>query len=206
MVWTTIGVHPHQAAEPIETHITVERLVTLANSHSKIVAIGECGLDYYYDFAPRDVQKRGFKTHIEAALETGLPIIIHAREADEDMISILNGYKGQNLRGIMHCFSSTQRLADTALELGFMLSFSGIVTFPKSHLLHEICRSIPLRNILIETDAPYLAPDPYRGKRNEPSFVSNIGYFIAKLHKIDESQLMNETNNNFFTLFNKILR
>ena len=203
-VWTTIGVHPHQANEPGETDITAAKLVTLANSHPKIVAIGECGLDYHYDYAPRDVQQRVFREHIKAAIETGLPIIIHAREADDDMIAILSEFKGKGLTGVMHCFSSTKTLADFALSIGFYISFSGMVTFPKAKEIHEICKSIPLNKILIETDSPYLAPVPYRGKRNEPSFVSHTGRFVSELHVLDEINVMDETTKNFYSLFKKI--
>lgn len=209
-VWTTIGVHPHQANEDGECDVTVEELVEMANSHPKIVAIGECGLDYHYDYAPHDVQHRVFRTHIRAAIETGLPIIIHAREADDDMIAIINderekaGDKADNLRGLLHCFSSTRKLAEYALSIGFYVSFSGIVTFPKSTEIQDICRDIPLDRILIETDAPYLAPVPYRGKRNEPAFVNHTGRFVAKLHDMNEIDFSNKLNSNFFSLFNKI--
>lgn len=209
-VWTTIGVHPHQANEDAERDITVDQLVTLANSHPKIVGIGECGLDYHYDFAPRDVQQRVFRTHIRAAIETGLPIIIHAREADDDIIAILEderqqaGDKAGNLRGLLHCFSSTKKLSDYALSIGFCVSFSGIVTFPKSVEIQDICKTIPVDRILVETDAPYLAPVPYRGKKNEPAFVNHTGRFVAKLHEMSEVDFTNKINDNFFKLFNKV--
>ncbi len=203
-IWTTIGVHPHQASEEGETTITTDQLIEMATSHPKIVAIGECGLDYHYDFAPRDVQHRVFRTHIEAAIKTDLPIIIHAREADDDMMAILGDYKGRGLRGVMHCYSSGLALAEFALSIGFYISFSGMVTFPKATNVHEICRKIPLDRILVETDAPYLAPIPYRGKRNEPAFVSHTGRFVADLHGLDEAKVMNQTTSNFYNLFNKI--
>lgn len=204
-VWTTIGVHPHQAAEAGETDITADRLVQLAASHPKIVAIGECGLDYHYDYAPRDVQKRVFTAHLDAAVAADLPVIIHAREADADMAAMLAPYAGR-VRGVMHCFSSGAELARTALGMGLYVSFSGIVTFPKSTDLQEICAATPLEKILVETDAPYLAPVPYRGKRNEPSFVSHTGRYIAKLHQKNEDEVMHQTTQNFFSLFNKIKR
>lgn len=209
-VWTTIGVHPHQANEDGERDVTVDELVALANSHPKIVGIGECGLDYHYDFAPRDVQHNVFRTHIRAAIETGLPIIIHAREADDDMIAILEderqkaGDKAGNLRGLLHCFSSERKLAEYALTIGFYVSFSGIVTFPKSTEIQDICKDIPVDRILVETDAPYLAPVPYRGKRNEPAFVNHTGRFVANLHNINEIDFSNQINDNFFKLFSKI--
>lgn len=209
-VWTTIGVHPHQADEDGEREITVEQLVTMANSNPKIVGIGECGLDYHYEYAPKDVQERVFRTHIRAAIETGLPIIIHARLADDDMIAILEderrlaGDKADRLRGVLHCFSSTRKLAEYALQIGFYVSFSGIVTFPKSTDIQEICRDMPLDRILVETDAPYLAPVPYRGKQNQPAFVSHTGCFVAKIHNIDEVDFSHQSSDNFFHLFNKI--
>ncbi len=203
-VWTTIGVHPHQANEDGERDITAADLVKMANSHPKIVAIGECGLDYHYDYAPREQQHKVFREHIKAALETGLPIIIHAREADDDIIKLLAEVEGKGLTGVMHCFSSTQKLADYALGIGFYVSFSGIVTFPKANLIHEVCKSIPLDKLLVETDAPYLAPTPYRGKRNEPSFVTHTGRYIARLHQKDEIEVMNKSTDNFYRLFKKI--
>lgn len=203
-VWTTIGVHPHQANEEIEREITKEQLITMANSHKKIVAIGECGLDYHYDFAPHAQQHKVFHAHIESAIETNLPIIVHAREADDDIIGILKEYEGRGLKGVMHCFSSTKALAEYALSVGFYLSFSGIVTFPKAPEIQEICKATPLDRILVETDAPYLAPVPYRGKRNEPAYVSHTGRFVASLHNKDEGEVAEQTTRNFFTLFDKI--
>ncbi|MDB5477961.1 MAG: LuxR family transcriptional regulator [Alphaproteobacteria bacterium] len=205
-VWSTIGVHPHQANEDGERDITVDQLCAMAASHPKIVAIGECGLDYHYDYAPREVQHQVFRTHIRAAIDSGLPIIIHARQADDDIIGILKeeGAGTKPLRGVLHCFSSTKALADYALEIGFYVSFSGILTFPKAVELHEICKSIPLEKLLIETDAPFLAPIPYRGRRNEPAFVSHTGRFLAGLHGLDEAKVMDQTTDNFFNLFNKI--
>src|SRR5690606_29819812 len=196
--------HPHQANEDGEWDITAADLVRMANSHPKIVAIGECGLDYHYDYAPREQQHKVFREHIRAALETGLPLIVHAREADDDIIALLAEVEGRGLTGVMHCFSSTKKLADYAIKIGFCISFSGIVTFPKAEAIHEVCKSIPLKNILVETDAPYLAPVPYRGKRNEPSFVSHTGRYVAELRQEDEIKVMNETTHNFYNLFKKI--
>jgi TatD DNase family protein len=205
-VWMTIGVHPHQANEPVERDITADDLVRLANSHKKIVGIGECGLDYHYDYAPRDVQARVFREHIEAAITTKLPIIIHARQADDDMIAQLKDAQSaqRGLTGVMHCFSSTRKLADFALESGLYISFSGIVTFPKATDLQDICKIMPLDRILVETDAPYLAPMPYRGKRNEPAYVSHTGRFVAQLKDQDEIHVSSESTRNFYRLFSKI--
>lgn len=203
-VWTTIGVHPLQAHEDGERDITAAELIKMANSHPKIVAIGECGLDYHYQRETKDIQQKVFREQIEASLETGLPLIIHARDADEDMISILSDYADRGIKGVMHCFSSGKELADYAVKIGFYVSFSGILTFPKATEIHEICQSIPLERLLVETDAPYLAPIPYRGKRNEPAYVSHTGRFLSSLHKIDEAEAINHTTSNFYNLFNKI--
>lgn len=146
-IWTTIGVHPHQANEEIERDITAEKLIVLANGHERVVGIGEAGLDYHYDFAPRDQQHKVFQAHIDAAVETGLPLIIHAREADDDMIAILKNVPDGKLKAIMHCFSSTRKLADFALGKGLYLSFSGIVTFPKALELQDICKNTPVDRI-----------------------------------------------------------
>lgn len=203
-VWTTVGVHPHQANEDGEREITAEKLIAMAASHAKIVGIGEAGLDYHYDFAPKDQQHKVLRAHVDAAIETGLPLIIHAREADDDMIAALQGMGAKGLKAVMHCFSSTAKLAKYALDSGFYLSFSGIVTFPKAAEIQDICRHAPIDRILVETDAPYLAPVPYRGKRNEPAFVSHTGRFVAKLHNMDEGDMAHATSRNFFTLFSKI--
>lgn len=204
-IWTTIGVHPHQANEDVERDITTDKLVRLAQSGKKIVAIGECGLDYHYDYAPRDKQKDMFKIHIESAIQTGLPLIVHAREADDDVIAVLKecDAKPRGLTGVMHCFSSTKKLADYALDIGFYISCSGIVTFPKSTDLQDICRVIPLDRLLVETDAPYLAPTPYRGKRNEPAYVGHTGRFVAQLKGLQELDVARQTTQNFYDLFNK---
>ena len=203
-VWTTIGVHPLQAHEEGERDVTAAQLIAMANSHPKIVALGECGLDYHYQRETKDIQQQVFRAHIEAGIATGLPIIIHARDADDDMIALLSEYEGKGLKAVMHCFSSSKELADFALKMGFYISFSGILTFPKANVLHEVCQSTSLDRLLVETDAPYLAPVPYRGKRNEPAYVSHTGRFLAKLHAIDESIAMNATTENFYKLFNKI--
>jgi TatD DNase family protein len=203
-VWTTIGVHPLQAHEDGEREVTAAKLVELANSHPKIVAIGECGLDYHYQRETADIQKKVFREHLKAAIETDLPVIIHNRDSDEDMIALLSEFADQGLRGVMHCFSSGKALAEYALSIGFYISFSGILTFPKAVELHEICKNIPLERLLIETDAPYLAPIPYRGKRNEPAFVSHTGRFLSNIHQQNEEKSIHQTTSNFYKLFNKI--
>jgi TatD DNase family protein len=203
-VWATIGVHPLNAHEDGERDTTAAQLVEMANSHPKIVAIGECGLDYHYQKETAEIQAKVFREHLKAAIETGLPIIIHNRDSDEDMMAILSDFAGPKLRGVMHCFSSSKELAEYAFDIGFSVSFSGILTFPKATEIHEICKSIPLERLLVETDAPYLAPIPYRGKRNEPAFVSYSGRFLSQIRAIDESKAMHETTSNFYNLFNKI--
>lgn len=202
----TVGTHPHQAAEPAEMEFTTADIVKYSQT-PEVVGIGETGLDYYYDTSPRDIQKQNFKKHIAACLETDLPIIIHARDADQDMADMLKTEGQGKLRGVMHCFSSGPELAKTALDLGFYISMSGIVTFKKAQELQEIVRDIvPLDKLLVETDAPYLAPVPYRGKRNEPSFVTETAKFVADLKGISAEELAEQTTENFFNLFTRARR
>ncbi len=197
----TIGTHPHSAEEPAEQAFSKEDIVKLAQNPN-VVGIGETGLDYFYDNAPRDAQRQNFQKHIEAALELDLPIIIHSRDADEEMIEILKTHGKGKLRGVMHCFSSGPELAKAALDLGFYISISGIVTFKKAEDLREIVRSIvPLDRLLVETDAPYLAPVPLRGQTNEPSFVVHTAKQLAELKNVSEEELAIATTNNFFELF-----
>ncbi len=205
-VWCSIGTHPHDSGLPAEKSITQEQIVKRANSDDKIIGIGESGLDYYYDRSPRDDQAASFRKHIRACIETDLPLIVHARDADEDIIKIIreeNKNAGKQVRGVMHCFSSGPMLAKNALEEGFYISFSGIVTFKKSTELQAIAKTVPLDRILVETDAPFLAPEPYRGKTNEPAFVTHTGKYLANLLGVDEGALASQFKNNFFTLFNK---
>ncbi len=201
-VYCSVGTHPHNADE--ELHITSDQLVELAQ-HPKVVAIGEAGLDYFYDKAPREAQALGLRNHIAAARQTGLPLVIHARDADEDMARIL---REETQKGafpfILHCFSSGAALAKTGIELGGYISFSGILTFKKSEELRAIARTLPLDRLLVETDAPYLAPMPYRGKRNEPSYVVHTAGVLADTMDISHQELATHTTNNFFRLFKKI--
>ena len=194
----SLGTHPHQAEE--EPDITTDGLVALA-AHPKVVGIGETGLDYHYDHSPRPIQQAAFRTHIRAALETGLPLIVHTREAEEDTIRILEEEGQGRAKGVIHCFSSSRWLADQALALGFSLSFSGIVTFKKSDDIRETAKAAPLDRILVETDAPFLAPVPKRGHRNEPAFVAHTARLIAGLHGLEEGALAEITTRNFFALF-----
>ena len=198
-VFYAAGTHPMSAAD--EPMATVDQLVNLAR-HPKFVGIGETGLDYHYTSDSAEVQKQSLRVHIEAAQETGLPLIIHARAADEDMARILTeGYKTKPYTCVMHCFSSGAELAKTALELGFYLSISGIAAFPKSTELREIFAQAPVDRILVETDAPYLAPPPYRGKRNEPAYTVHTAQKGAEVFGMDWPDFATQTQANFDRLF-----
>lgn len=200
-IYTAVGVHPHNASE--YEHITAEDIIKETH-HKKVVAIGECGLDYFYDYSPRDMQIRLFKEHIKAAQQTGLPLIIHTREADDDTISILDeAYKEQPFSGEIHCFSSSKALADFALSIGFYISASGIITFNKSGDLRDIFETIPLDRLLVETDSPFLAPIPMRGHRNEPAYVLYTAERLAQLRNIPLEKLAQITSDNFYRLFRK---
>ncbi len=203
-VWCSIGTHPHNAGEKAEKEITLDQLINFAKSHKNIIGIGESGLDYYYDNSPRDDQAESFRKHIRACLATGLPLIVHTRDAEEDTIRIMKEENDGTLKAIMHCFSGTQWLADQALEQGWTLSFSGIVTFKKALEIQEIAKNTPLDRILVETDAPYLAPAPFRGKTNQPAYVIHTGKFLADLHNITYEEMARATKVNFITLFDKI--
>jgi TatD DNase family protein len=197
-IWCSVGVHPHEAKDHAE--LAPQQLVTLA-AHPKVVGIGETGLDFHYDLSPRDIQERVFRAHIAASRESGLPLIIHAREADREVAWILE--KERPPPGVMHCFSSGRALAEAALALGFYISISGIVTFRNAEELRAIVRDLPLERLLVETDAPYLAPVPYRGKRNEPAYVAATAAAVAELKGIDLQHLAAITSANFFRLFGK---
>lgn len=203
-VYCSVGTHPHNAAEEVD--VTCEELVTLSR-HPKVVAIGEAGLDYFYDHAPRDIQAKGFRTHIAAARETGLPLVIHSRDADDDMIAILEEEMGKGaFPFILHCFSSGQKLADAGVRLGGYISFSGILTFRKSEELRAIARTVPRDRLLVETDAPYLAPMPFRGKRNEPAYVAHTAAVLAETIGLDASKMAEITTENVYRLFGKMPR
>ena len=200
-VWCSVGVHPHEAADYAMTGAGA--LVALA-AHPRVVGIGETGLDFHYDHSPRDAQERVFRAHIEASQASGLPLIIHAREADDAVARILREERPPP--GVLHCFSSGRGLAETALELGFFISISGIVTFRNADDLRAIVRDVPLERLLVETDAPYLAPVPYRGRRNEPAYVAATAAAVAALKGIDAAALAAATTENFFRLFRKAAR
>jgi TatD DNase family protein len=201
-VWFTVGVHPHHAAEaPVPAP---ERLAALA-AHPRAVGIGESGLDYFYDKAPRDVQAESFRAHVRAARLARVPLVIHARDADDDIASILRQetQAGGPFAFVLHCFSSGRGLAEAGLALGGYVSFSGILTFPKSAALREIARDVPEDRLLVETDAPYLAPVPVRGKRNEPAFVAHTAAVLAQVRGLSSEALAALTTGNFRRLFRK---
>jgi TatD DNase family protein len=197
-IWCSVGAHPHEAKD--HANLAPQELVALA-AHSKVIGIGETGLDFHYGLSPRDVQERVFRAHIAAARETGLPLIVHAREADREVAHILDEERPPP--GVMHCFSSGRALAEAALALGFYISISGIVTFRNAADLRAIVRDLPLDRLLVETDAPYLAPVPYRGKRNEPAFVAATVAAVAALKGLEAQHLAQVTSANFFRLFGK---
>jgi TatD DNase family protein len=198
-IWCSVGAHPHEAAGHAAT--TAAELAALA-AHPRVVAIGETGLDFHYDLSPREVQAPVFRAHIAASRATGLPLVIHARAADDEVARMLREERPPP--GVMHCFSSGRALAETALELGFYISVSGIVTFKNADDLRDIVRDIvPLDRLLVETDAPYLAPVPYRGKRNEPAYVAATAAAVAALKGVTPAALAAATTENFFRLFAK---
>jgi TatD DNase family protein len=198
----SIGVHPHQAhqfaAEPVRA-ATVVRAQIAATPSAR--AVGEIGLDYHYDFSPRDVQHVVFRAQVRLARELQLPVIIHTREADEDTIAILRDEGGGEVRGVLHCFTGNAALADAGLALGFYISLAGIITFPKAAELRETVRRVPLERLLVETDSPFLAPVPYRGKRNEPAYVARVVDRLAEMHQVTSADLARRTAANFDTLF-----
>lgn len=200
-VWCSVGTHPHNADQ--ELHIETNDLIRLSE-HPRCIAIGEAGLDYYYDNAPREAQKTGLLRHIAAARITGLPLVIHSRQADEDMAEILEEETGQGaFPFVLHCFTAGMDLARRALALGGYISFSGIVTFRNAQEIQEVARIVPADRYLVETDAPYLAPIPHRGQSNEPSFVRHTALKLAELRGISLEQIGADTTANFGRLFAK---
>ncbi|MBP1881992.1 TatD family hydrolase [Sinorhizobium mexicanum] len=203
-VFCSVGTHPHNADEELD--VTTEDLVRLS-SHPKVVAIGEAGLDYFYDNAPRDAQAEGLRRHIAAARETRLPLVIHSRSADEDMAAILTEESGKGaFPFLLHCFSSGPDLARVGVELGGYVSFSGILTFPKSQEIRDIAKTIPRDRMIVETDAPYLAPKPFRGKRNEPAFVVHTAEVLAETIGVSTEEIAEITTDNAFCVFSKMPR
>ena len=206
MMWTSAGVHPDSAPDKLNK-IQVQDIVT-ASQHPKVVAIGECGLDYHYGAEVKKEQQEMFARHVEASGITGLPLMIHQREAEEDMLRILyDGVKKfGKLRGVIHCFTSNQQFAEAVLELGFYISASGIVTFKSAADVATVFQNYPLDKILIETDSPYLAPVPYRGKNNEPAFVLKTAEKIAQIKGLTIQEIERITTDNFFNLYSKAQR
>lgn len=203
-VYCSVGVHPHEAAN--EPDVPVDALVSRATD-PKVVGIGESGLDYYYDNAPREAQKTNFRNHITASRETGLPLIVHTRDADDDTARILSEEMGQGaFPAVIHCFTASRAFAETALDLGFYISLSGIVTFRNATDLQDIARDLPLDRLLVETDAPFLAPVPHRGKPCEPAYVADTARFLADLRAMPLDDLKRATTENFFRLFAKAER
>jgi len=203
-VFCSVGTHPHHAHEELD--ISTADLVAYTR-HPKVVAIGEAGLDYHYDNSPRDAQEQGLRAHIAAARETGLPLVIHSREADDDMAKILEEETGKGaFPAVLHCFTGGRDLAMRGVALGHYVSFTGILTFKNSQPLRDIAAALPADRILVETDAPYLAPNPYRGKRNEPSYLTETAKVLAQTRGASTDEIARQTTENFFRLFSKVPR
>jgi len=198
-IYATVGIHPHEAKEVTSQHL--EQLASLAK-HPRVIAWGEIGLDYHYDFSPRETQHRVFRDQLALARNAKLPVIIHCREAWDDCLAILKEvWSPSALGGILHCFSSTLEDAQRGVEMGFLISFAGNSTYPKAQNLRDIAKALPLTNILIETDAPYLAPQPYRGKRNEPAYVAEVAKAIASVRNLPAEDVASATASNFRRFF-----
>ena len=200
-VWASVGIHPHEAdAHP---DLGAEALVEAA-SHSRVIAIGECGLDYFYDKSDRAAQRERFEAHIEAARQTGLPLVVHTRDAEQDTAEMLDAaVKADGVTGVLHCFTGSAELARKGLDLGFYVSLSGIVTFKNAQDLQATAKWLPADQMLVETDSPFLAPVPHRGQKCEPAFVVDTASFVAQLRGEDSEDLAEATTANFFKLFNK---
>lgn len=200
-IWASVGIHPHEA----DSHADVDTAqLVAASDHPKVIAIGETGLDYFYDHSDREQQQTSFRAHLVASRETGLPVIVHTRDAEEDTARILREEMGKGpFPGVIHCFTASGEFADIALELGLFISISGIVTFKNAQDLRETAARIPEERLLIETDSPFLAPVPHRGKSCEPAFVADTGRFLADLRGVSVEHLAQTTADNFYTLFSK---
>ncbi len=203
-VFSTIGIHPHEAEETLKNFSLAELNLWLKEytKHPRVVGIGEAGLDFYYEHSPRALQQEMFETHIDVATTVDLPLSIHTRDAEKETIDLLKKFSGK-AKGVIHCFTGSQWLAEEALALGFYISISGIVTFAKAEELRKVVRTIPLNRLLLETDAPFLAPIPYRGKRNEPAMMIRTAEKVAELKNLSLEELAEITTSNFFTLFSK---
>ena len=196
-IFASVGVHPLSENQQAPT---VDNLIQLAD-HKKIIAIGETGLDYHYGKEDQGWQRDFFRTHLQASRKTGTPVIVHSRSAKEDTLKILREEKAEESSGVLHCFTEDLDMAEQAVEMGFYVSFSGIITFKNAQDLRDVVKALPLERILIETDSPYLAPVPYRGKSNEPKYVSHVASCVAEIKEIPIEQVMEETSKNFFDLF-----
>ena len=200
-VYCSVGVHPNDSSNA--EIVSVQDLVS-RTSHTKVIGIGETGLDYHYENSPRELQKESFRNHIKASRETGLPVIIHSRDADEDTVAILQEEMAKGaFKGLIHCFSSTKYLADESVKLGLYVSLSGIITFKSAGAIRDGISDVPLDRLLVETDSPYLAPTPYRGKRNEPNYTIYTNRILAELKVVEENEMAAITTANFFKLFDK---
>jgi len=198
MIYGTIGIHPHEASKDI---ISSKEIIKNLKENEKIIGVGETGLDFYYNNSEKEKQISSFKEHIEASIETNKPLIVHSREAEKETFEILNHYKNQNIKILMHCFTGSKEFSEKLLTLNTFFSASGIITFKNSIDLQETFKSLPLNNILIETDSPFLAPVPNRGKKNEPSFIDFTAAKLAKIKNISKSELIKITTDNFNRLF-----
>tara|TARA_B100001996_G_scaffold65238_1_gene47171 strand:- start:76 stop:837 length:762 start_codon:yes stop_codon:yes gene_type:complete len=198
MIYGTIGIHPHESSKDI---ITSKEIIKNLKENVKIIGVGETGLDFYYNNSEKEKQISSFKEHIEASIETNKPLIVHSREAEKETFEILNHYKNQNIKILMHCFTGSKEFSEKLLTLNSFFSASGIITFKNSIDLQETFKSLPLNNILIETDSPFLAPVPNRGKKNEPSFIDFTAAKLAEIKNISKSELIKITTDNFNRLF-----
>ena len=196
-VWATVGVHPCHAHE--EPGVTVEHLLELAKADS-VIALGETGLDGFHD-PVTDIQRESFVTHLEAGRKSGLPIVVHTRDAQDETIDLIREYGSTQVAGVLHCFTESWEMAEKAIDLGYYISMSGIVSFPKATNVHEVCRRIPADRLLIETDSPWLAPIPHRGKPNEPAFVSHVAEAVAVIRGTSPESIAEQTTENFYRLF-----
>lgn len=200
-IWYSLGIHPHNVDNNFED---LEKTVDNFKLDKKFIGIGETGLDYFYENSNRKIQIESFINHIELSRKTNLPVIVHTRDADKDTIAILKSeYKRKPFRGLIHCFTATEELANEAMKLGFFISISGIITFKNAQVLRDVVKKIPLERLLVETDAPYLSPEPLRGKRNEPANVMYTANYLANMLRIPAKKLYERTTNNFFNLFDK---
>ena len=203
-IWCTVGAHPHEAKD--HTTMTVDDLVVLAG-RPRVVGIGECGLDFHYDLSPRDIQAEVFRTHIKAAQATGLPLVVHTREADAEMAAILREMQAEGpFRFLMHCYTSGAELAELAAEMGAWFSVSGIATFKAAEDVRAVIRDLPAERIIVETDCPYLAPVPHRGRRNEPAYIGHVLQALADVRGWDRDEAEAKTTDAFFGLFDRIPR